>query len=443
MGIDGLLLILSCAKLTKTYKIQGVFMNLFSPFKKIYHINNFIKTYHTGLLRGSWTFFDNTLVYLFNKKPSRGPTFVGWNVTFDCNAKCSFCNTHELHEKIDRPITKEEALSVVRQLGEAGTWHLSLTGGETLMFKYLPEVIAEAKKYGMYVNVNTNGALLAKKAQRLVDSGLDSLIISLDSDEPKLHDTARVIPKLSDKIFKGIEAIKEAKKGGTKPEIVLRMVYSKQNYENIDRYIEKFQSIVDKISIQPIHDGIDVPKFKAVENLNLFNIKEVDIYQFIPKDRSKYRKVFTDLYKKHKWLDTKFTQEFETFIFDKNAYWDRYKCYAGYYYMVVDSALDTFPCTFFVDKFESLRDHKLMDVWQGEKIASWRKIVKNKENTCTCACGIAEVNVVLTNKLETISFHSPTRLEIEPQPVVIETKANKVKTEARVVKPRSKAKAEA
>ena len=366
-------------------------------FKTIY---TFINEYHTGLLRGALTFLDNTLVYLYDKKPSRGPTFVGWNVLFDCNANCSFCDTHELHKQLTREMTHEEAMSIVRQLGEAGTWHLSLTGGETLLRKDLPEIIKEAKKYNMFVNVNTNGALLAKKAKRLVDSGLDSLIISLDSDKPEIHDTAREIPKLTESIFRGIKAVREAQNGQKKPEIVLRMVVSKQNYESIDNYIEKFQHLVDKITIQPIHDGVTVPKFKNNDKLNLFHIKETDIYQFEQKDRSNYRKVFNDLYTKYSWLDNKFIHEFETFIFDKNAMWEKYKCYAGYYYLVIDPALNTFPCTFFVDKFESLRSHKFMDIWCGDKIKVWRKLVKNKKNTCTCACGIAEVNMVLTPKLK-------------------------------------------
>ncbi len=367
----------------------------------------FVKEYHTGLARGALTFIDNTLVYLYDKKPSRGPTFVGWNVLFNCNAKCSFCDTHELHNQLDREMTHDEAMSIVKQLGEAGTWHLSLTGGETLLRKDLPEIIQEAKKHNMFVNVNTNGALLAKKAKRLVDSGLDSLIISLDSDKPEIHDTAREIPKLTESIFRGIEAVREAQKqsGTKKPEIVLRMIVSKQNYEDIDTYIEKFQHLVDKIAIQPIHDGVTAPKFKAKEKLNLFHIKETDVYQFEQKDRSKYRKVFNDLYNKYSWLDNSFIREFETFIFDKDATWEKFKCYAGYYYLVVDPALDTFPCTFFVDKFENLRDNKLMDVWRGEKIKKWRQLVKNKQNTCTCACGIAEVNAVLTNKLESKIFN--------------------------------------
>jgi len=380
-------------------------MTIFKPFKTIYSLYTFIREYHAGLFRGTLTFIDNTLVYLYDKKPSRGPTFVGWNVLFNCNAVCSFCDTHELHKQLKREMTTEEAMSIVKQLGEAGTWHLSLTGGETLLRKDLPEIIKEAKKYHMFVNVNTNGALLEKKAKRLVDSGLDSLIISLDSDEPEIHDTARKIPRLSESIFKGIEAVREARKGNESPEIVLRMVVSKQNYESIDRYIEKFQHIVDKISIQPIHDGVAVPKFKNTDKLNLFHIKETDIYQFEAKDRSNYRKVFDDLYKKYSWLDNHFIREFDTFIFDKNTMWDKYKCYAGYYYLVIDPALDSFPCTFFVDKFESLRDHKLMDIWRGEKIKAWRKIVKNKQNTCTCACGIAEVNTVLTSRLEKKIFH--------------------------------------
>jgi radical SAM protein with 4Fe4S-binding SPASM domain len=145
---------------------------------------------------------------------------------------------------------------------------------------------------------------------------------------------------------------------------------------------------------------VTAPKFKLNDKLNLFHIKETDVYQFTRADQQNYAKTFDDLYKKYSWLDNKFVREFETFVFDKDAMWEKYKCYAGYYYMVVDPALDTFPCTFFVDKFDSLRDHSLMDIWRSDKINKWRKLVKNKENTCTCACGIAEVNAVLTNKLE-------------------------------------------
>ena len=359
----------------------------------------FAYEYQAGLFRGALTFIDNTLVYLYDKTPRRGPLFVGWNVLFNCNAKCSFCDTHELHKQLQREMTTEEALDVVKQLGEAGTWHLSLTGGETLLRQDLPEIIKAAKHYGMYVNVNTNGALLAKKAQRLVDSGVDS-IISLDSDQAETHDNAREIPKLSESALKGIETIKQIRQQRKTPQITLRKVISKQNFERIDEYIQQFEPLVDKIVIQPIHDGVAVPKFKAKNNLNLFNIKQQDVYQFETKDRGRYVKNFNALYEKYSWLNTAFIREFEHFIFDKDELWERYKCYAGYYYLVVDPSLKVFPCTFFVKELGSLRDNKLMTLWKSPAIKEWRETVKNKKNTCLCWCGIAEVNAVLTNKLE-------------------------------------------
>ena len=91
-------------------------MTIFQPVSTIKYYYAFVKEYHTGLLRGTLTFLDNTLVYLYDKKPSRGPTFVGWNVLFNCNAVCSFCDTHELHKQHDREMTHEEAMSIVKQL---------------------------------------------------------------------------------------------------------------------------------------------------------------------------------------------------------------------------------------------------------------------------------------------------------------------------------------
>jgi len=372
---------------------------------KIKRAASFVKQYHAGFGRGALTFLDNTLVYLYDKKPRRGPMFVGWNLLFNCNATCSFCDTHALHEELDREMTPEEAMSVVHQLGKAGTWHLSLTGGETLMRRDLPEIIKAAKSYGMFVNVNTNGALLKKKAKRLVESGLDSLIISLDSPIAEVHDQAREIPNLSEAIFKGIKAVREAQNGRSKPEITLRMVVSKQNYETIDEYIQKFKPLVEHIQIQPIHDGIEVPKFGAEGNLNLFNIKKVDDFEFQLSDRSKFQQTMDGLVAKYKWLDTPFVRDFGNFIFDKNAMWDKYKCYAGYYYIVVDPALRTFPCTFFVKDTGSLREKSLMEIWKGDAIKEWRSTVKNKENTCLCWCGFAEVNQTLTNNLERKIFH--------------------------------------
>lgn len=362
----------------------------------------FIREYHIGLMRGAITFIDNTLVYFFNKKPKRGPLFLNWNLTYRCNAKCSFCNTHELDRAIPGTITIEENLRIVREIGESGTWHLSLTGGETLLVKDLDLIILEAKKYNMFVNVNTNGFLLAKKAKMLVDSGVDSIIISLDSDQEEIHDDVRCIPGLTQALMKGIETVKSLR-NGKYPTITLRVIVSKQNYKSLDNLINVFKSKVDKVAFQPIHDGINVPKFLKTDTYSdstLFHAKNTDPYMFEAKDQNRFAEVFNALIKKHKWLDTLYYREVETFLFDKDTVWDKYKCYAGYYYMTIDPHGRTFPCTFFISGLGNLRERSVMDIWSGEETKKWRKLVKNKENTCLCWCGIAEVNAFLTNKFE-------------------------------------------
>ncbi len=155
----------------------------------------YLITHNRTIPRIARTSFDNTLVYLFNKKPSRGPLFVAWTVTYRCNAQCSFCDTHELGRALHRDLDTEEALKLIRQIGAAGVWHLSLTGGEPLIRQDLEQLIRESKRVGLIVNINTNGSLLAKKAEMLVDAGVD--IILFDNMAPsKIGEAVEIVKEL-------------------------------------------------------------------------------------------------------------------------------------------------------------------------------------------------------------------------------------------------------
>lgn len=364
-----------------------------------------IRDYSFTLIRGGLTFLDNTLVYFTNKKPSRGPMFVAWDVTFRCNARCSFCNTHELDKATPREMTTEEALKLVKEMGEAGVWHLSLTGGETLVRKDLIEIIREAKKYGIIVNVNTNGFLLAKHAMNLVESGVDSFTISIDSHKNEVHDEARNIPRLTESIVKGIEEVKKIRKG-CKPTVMIRLVVSKQNYDEIDLYIEKYKDVADKIMFHPIHDGVGVPKFlekqDSITHTGLLNLADTDKdpYQFQIEDRQLFSEKFKNYFKKYKWMNNLFNRDMVKFIFDKDSMWDEYKCYAGYYYLQLDPYGKTFPCQFLFNEVGNVNESGIMNVWKNEKFNQWRHMVKNKQNKCLCWCGMAQVNAVFTKTID-------------------------------------------
>ena len=69
---------------------------------------------------------------------------------------------------------------------------LSLTGGEALLRKDIFDIIRYAKRYPLFVNLNTNGTPVTPTvAQRLRDAGLDQVRVSIDSATAEVHDEFR------------------------------------------------------------------------------------------------------------------------------------------------------------------------------------------------------------------------------------------------------------
>lgn len=106
-----------------------------------------------------------------------------------CNFRCPYCmpetEFHEDYEFLSRSqrLTHEEILKVAGVATRLGVSKLRLTGGEPLLDKKLPELVAGlAALPGVDdLALTTNAMLLAPIAQKLADAGLHRVTISLDS----------------------------------------------------------------------------------------------------------------------------------------------------------------------------------------------------------------------------------------------------------------------
>jgi pyrroloquinoline quinone biosynthesis protein E len=79
---------------------------------------------------------------------------------------------------------------VISEAGDLGILHILFSGGEPLLRKDLPDLVAAARDTGMYTNLITSGlGLTWKRAQQLKAAGLDSIQISFQADEVVLADT--------------------------------------------------------------------------------------------------------------------------------------------------------------------------------------------------------------------------------------------------------------
>ncbi len=162
---------------------------------------------------------------LINTSPEIGPlldTFgrvhnnLRISVTDRCNLRCTYCMPEEVtfldkHELL----TFEEITRFVEIVAPLGINKIRLTGGEPLLRRDLPRLVAMVCRVpGIKdVGLTTNGILLASMAQPLFDAGLRRINISLDALDPeRFRQLAR-----RDGLDKVIAGILAAKKAGFEP----------------------------------------------------------------------------------------------------------------------------------------------------------------------------------------------------------------------------------
>jgi len=134
-------------------------------------------------------------------------------LTYGCNNKCVFCYASS-PERIDDvyKMTTDEVKKILRIIrNDAKVPTVSFTGGEPTLRRDLPELIAYAKSIDMRVNLISNGVLLANKeyAKKLVDAGLDSAQLSLESNISEVHDKVVGVHGTFEKTVKGFKNLKE------------------------------------------------------------------------------------------------------------------------------------------------------------------------------------------------------------------------------------------
>jgi MoaA/NifB/PqqE/SkfB family radical SAM enzyme len=99
-----------------------------------------------------------------------------------CNFHCGFCYGRH----IDQGVLKWDHFSAILD-SLHGLRAVEFTGeGEPLMNKRIVDMLRECKQRGLWVHLTTNGSLLDRElAERIVDLGIDSFAVSIESLKPE------------------------------------------------------------------------------------------------------------------------------------------------------------------------------------------------------------------------------------------------------------------
>jgi GTP 3',8-cyclase len=136
------------------------------------------------------------------------------SVTDRCNFRCRYCMPERVSwQPREQLLTRPELARLARTfVADHGITQLRLTGGEPLVRRDLPGIVADLatlKAAGLSrLSLTTNGALLAPRAGALRDAGLDDLNVSLDARTPAVFRSltgAEVEP-----VLRGIDAARAA-----------------------------------------------------------------------------------------------------------------------------------------------------------------------------------------------------------------------------------------
>jgi radical SAM protein with 4Fe4S-binding SPASM domain len=176
------------------------------------------------------------LLSLILKKPLvwGKPFFVSLEPTAICNLACPQCPTgrgdvKRGEEFLDLNTYKDIVDEIAGTTAILSLYHQ----GEPLLHKSFSDMVKYAADRKIYTVTSTNGQLLTEEiCRRLVEAGLDRIIISLDGIDQESYHKYRLGGEF-EKVIAGIRLLYEARQGNRKPLIIIQFLVFKHNQDQV------------------------------------------------------------------------------------------------------------------------------------------------------------------------------------------------------------------
>lgn len=194
------------------------------------------------------------------------PQEIFLDLALECNLKCIQCDIH----KIDPPkntLSIQEKKDIIKEISR---WdeevYLIFTGGEPFKRRdLLYSLSKECKKLDIYTTINTNGTLINEEdIKSLPDSGINDVVVSLDSHDPKIHDKIRGVEGTYEKAVSSIKKLVNARdKSDDDFHVLTSTILGSHNLDNITELVRFIESLgVDNMLFQPIQPVLN----REIEN---------------------------------------------------------------------------------------------------------------------------------------------------------------------------------
>jgi len=287
------------------------------------------------------------------------PLSVHLDVTYRCNERCVHCYLdHEDHGEM----TTDEIKDVLRQLSEAGSFLLTISGGEVFLRRDLFEIIEYARGLLFNVKLKTNGVMIREReAKRIRELGVEQIQISVYSHRPEVHDA---ITKLPGSLRRTIDAIRFLRSQGLK--VTIANVLMSENFSDYLGVIALAKELGASYTVDPTI----TPKIDGDRSVLRLNIGDSDL-----------RQVFRD---------PALVDDVDKFCAPPpppgEDVMEGFPCSAGHTSCYISPYGDVYPCVAFPLPSGNVRQQKFLDIWHGSAELKKVRSIRAKDLTTCSSC---------------------------------------------------------
>jgi radical SAM protein with 4Fe4S-binding SPASM domain len=183
-----------------------------------------------------------------------------------CNGRCFMC-PYPTMKREKGIMSRELYQKIIDQAEQLNIRYINLHNfGEPLVDTDFVWKVKYAKLHHIErISTNTNGSLLNLKLNKqLILSGLDELYISVDAATQKTYQKIRIgLPY--QKVVKNIKSLVKLKKQlkSDHPKIILDFLKFDLNQSETQKFIKKWETVVDSVCISQIHDWSNKKQIKT------------------------------------------------------------------------------------------------------------------------------------------------------------------------------------
>ncbi|MFQ6110293.1 MAG: radical SAM/SPASM domain-containing protein [Candidatus Aminicenantales bacterium] len=191
-----------------------------------------------------------------NRRFLKFPSILYIEPTNDCNLNCIMCARKKSRKEIGY-MSLDLYRNIVDQLSGQKISQLTLhLTGEPLLHPGITEMIRYAKDKGLpYVRFATNATLLNDElARNLIDSGLDSLTVSMDSLIAGTYCPAQKRDEVFAKLDENIRHLLEIRnrKNRKHPEVIMQIIDMEKTRDLMSEFVKKWRGIADHVTVKKL-----------------------------------------------------------------------------------------------------------------------------------------------------------------------------------------------